>query len=137
MSSEPCVIHDYNLPDNSEQLKKVEVLINKYKKRLKLIQTQRIIDDKTHTEFYEDIIKVLDYVGRLSMPAFDIRDEMEAMYTKAFINSPELGKKLFLDHYENVHHPYNLYKNRCFKLLEDLDAVYYKINKKRPPNWNV
>jgi hypothetical protein len=131
------ITHDFRLPDHKDELCKAEALIEKFKHRLKIIQIQRRIDGKMHTEFFEEIIRVLDYVGRLSKSVFDIEDEMELQYIKNYPKSPELAKKLFNDHYEYLHHPYTILKNRCFKLLEELDAEYYKQHKKRPPNWNI
>jgi hypothetical protein len=128
--------HDFNLPNHDNELSKAEDVIEKLKNRLKIIEIQRTIDDKTHTQMFEHVVRILDYVGRLSMPAFAIEDEMEEMYKMKFLHAPELGKKLWLDHYGNVHHPYNLLKNRCYKLLEELDAEYFKRHKKKPPNWN-
>lgn len=137
MQSELCIAQNYDLPDHTAQLEKVEEIIEKYKKRLKLLQKQKNIDDNVHNEFYEEIIRVLDYLGRLSTPAFDIRDEMQAMYFKFYKNYPELAKKLFFDHYGELHKYYDLYKNRCFKLLEDLDKIYFQCQRKNPPNWNI
>ena len=80
---------------------------------------------------------MLDYVGRLSMPAFKIEDELEQMYVLQFKHAPQMGKKLWLDHYEDIHHPYTLQKNRCFRLLELLDAAYLEKFGKNPPNWKI
>ena len=138
MLDEPTLLeHDFNLPDYSNELSKADEIIEKLKNRLKIIQNQKRIDDKFHTVTFEEIIRVLDYLGKLSTPAFEIEDELEEMYKMKFLKAPELGKKLWLEHYENIHHPYNLLKNRCYKLLEELDSEYIKQNKKYPPNWNI
>jgi hypothetical protein len=109
--------------------------IEKLKNRFKIIQIQRNIDGLIHTTMFEEVIRVLDYVGKLSMPAFAIEDELEELYKMKFLHAPELAKSLWLIHYENVHKPYTLLKNRCFKLLDELDAEYYKRHKAHPPNW--
>jgi hypothetical protein len=129
--------HDFNLPDYSNEISKADEIIEKIKNRLKTIQNQKRIDDKFHTETFEEIVRILDYVGRLSRPAFEIEDSLEALYIKQYLHSPELAKKLWLDHYGKIHHPFNLLKNRCYKLLEELDSEYIKRNKKYPPNWNI
>jgi hypothetical protein len=129
--------HDFNLPDHSTQLQKAEEVINKLKDKLKNIETTKSITDELHTKLYEEVIRILDYVGKLSMSAFDIEEEIERLYTLQFQNSPQLGKKLCNDHYEKIHHPYTLLKNRCFKMLEDLDEEYKERWKKNPPNWNI
>lgn len=125
------------LPNHENELSKAEDLIAKFKNRLEVMIMQRTIDDKSHEDLYENICKVLDYVGKLSLPAFAIEDELEQMYLIKFKHSPQLAKKLWLDHYGHIHHPYNLLKNRCFRLLEELDAEYHKRHKKHPPNWNI
>jgi len=71
------------------------------------------------------------------MPAFAIEDDIERLYTLHYAKFPELAKKLCNDHYENIHHPYTLLKNRCFRMLEDLDKLYIEIHEKYPPNWNI
>jgi hypothetical protein len=134
---ERFIQHDFQLPDHNNELFKAEEVIEKLKNRLRIIKTKRIIDDKIHTSMFEQIIRVLDYVGELSLPAFGIEDDLEQLYIKRYPHCPVLAKKLWLDHYENVHHPYNLLKNRCYKLLEELDTEYFKQHKKQPPNWNT
>lgn len=129
--------HDFNLPCHDNELSKAGDVIEKLKTKLnKYITSVELITDKEFVILYEEIVRVLDYVGRLSMPAFAIEDELEQMYILKFHHSPELAKKLWLDHYENVHHPYTILKNRCFKLLEQLDEYYTALYDKEPPNWN-
>ena len=129
--------HDFNLPDHSTQLQKAEEVIEKLKDKFKHIQITKSIDADKHITLYEETIRILDYVGNLSKAAFDIEEKIEKQYTLQFRHAPKLGKKLCNNHYEKIHHPYTLLKNRCFKLLEDLDAEYYKVQKKHPPNWNI
>lgn len=131
------ITHDFNIPDHSTQLQKAEEVINKLKDKLKHIEQTKSITDDIHTKLYEETVRILDYVGKLSISAFDIEEEIERLYTLQFQNSPQLGKKLCQDHYEKIHHPYTLLKNRCFKLLEDMDNEYRKCWKKNPPNWNI
>lgn len=138
MFAEPTLIEvDFELPDHSNELSKAEEIIDKLKNRLKIIKLQKRIDDKTHSETFEEVVRILDYIGKLSQPAFNIEDQLETLYIKAYVHSPELAKKLWHDHYGEIHHPYNLLKNRCFKMLDELDAEYIKRNKKYPPNWNI
>lgn len=136
MSSQ-FITHDFKLPNHSNELSKAEDLINKNKLKLQELSNKDLITDLTHDKLYEDIIKTLDYIGRLSMYVFSIEDEVERMYTIKYKNSPELGRQLWLDHYGKLHHPYNLLKNRCFRMLEELDEEFIRINKSTPPNWNI
>ena len=128
---------EFQLPCHSNELSKAEEKIEKLKHRLEVLEMQRTIDAKSHDYLYNEIVRVLDYVGRLSMPAFAIEDELEQMYIIKFKNSPAMAKKLWLDHYEKIHHPYSLLKNRCFRLLEELDMLYFKKFNAQPPNWNI
>lgn len=135
MRKQGLIVHDFNLPNHSNELSKVEEVIEKYQKKFKAIKSKNTITDIEHTTLFEETVSVLNYLGKLSMPAFEIEDELEEMYMKQYMHSPELAKKLWLDHFAKIHHPYNLLKNRCFKLLDDLDEMYISVNKKNPPNW--
>ena len=128
---------DFKLPNHSNELSKAEEIIAKLKTKVESLAANKTIDDKQHDYLYNEIVRVLDYIGRLSMPAFAIEDELEQMYVIKFHKSPAMAKKLWLDHYETIHHPYTLLKNRCFRLLEDLDIMYVKRYKKNPPNWKI
>jgi hypothetical protein len=128
---------DMQLPCHTEELAKADEIINTIKSNLKTIINDKSITGNVHLQLYEETIRILDYVGRLSQPLFDIEDHLEQMYTMHYKSCPELGKKLFNDHYEKLHYPYTLLKNRCFKILEDLDEEYELRWDKKPPNWNI
>jgi hypothetical protein len=127
---------DFNLPNHDNELSSAENAIH----LLKLKVVDAIINDKlndnVHQTYYDEIIRVLDYVGRLSMSVFAVNEELEKQYAVKFIHAPAMAKQLWLDHYENLHTPYNVIKNRCFKLLDRLDEGYIERFKKNPPNWN-
>ena len=137
MLTETFIQHDFNLPDHTEQLLRAEGIINNLKHKLINVHRNKTIDDKTHDNLFEEIVRMLDYVGRMSMAAFAIEDELEKMYVIQYKNSPELGKKLCSDHYENIHRPYTILKNRCFRMLDELDKEYIKTYKCKPPNWKI
>lgn len=128
---------DAKLPDHCVELAKADEIINNIKAQLKTLITTKSITAAVHLSMYEETIRILDYVGRLSQPLFDIEESMECQYVLHYKASPELGKKLFNDHYEHLHYPYTLLKNRCFKILEDLDGEYELRWGKKPPNWNI
>jgi len=135
--SQEFIQYDFKLPCHDNELSRADDIIGKIKQQInKTIGIVELITDKQFVRVYEEVITVLDYVGRLSMPAFAIEDEMEEMYIIHYIHAPELGKKLWFDHYENVHHPYNILKNRCFKMLDELDNYYKQLYDRNPPNWN-
>jgi len=133
--SNEFIEHDFNLPNHSNELSKAEDIIEKIKYNMRIMEIENNITDKEHTKTFEYIIRVLDFVGQLSTPAFGIENELERMYVLRYVHAPELGKKLWLDHYETIHYPYNKLKNRCFKLLDELDEFYFKKFKKLPPNY--
>lgn len=122
--------HDFNLPNYENELKEVEQAIEKVKKRVKIMGIQRSITQKIYDDTFEHVLRILEYVGNLSKPAFEIEDELEEMYTMRYSHSPELGKKLWLDHYGKIHHPYNTLKNRCFTLMDTLEELLKKKNER-------
>ena len=135
LKEEEFITYDFNLPNHSNELSKATDFIENLKQKIEKLKTEKSIDGNIHTIVYEEIIRALDYVGRLSMPIFEIEEQMKDMYFKQYKHSPQLARKLWLDHYEKIHHPYNLLKNRCFGLLDKLDIIYFKKFKKQPPNW--
>lgn len=137
MPNENFILVDFKLPDHSNELSKAEEVIQKLKKRFEIVQMQRTIDDCTHDEMFEQIVRCLLYVAKLSEPAFEIEDQLEGMYIKNFKHCPAMGKTLWLQHYDEIHHPYSILKNRCYRLLELLDAEYFKRYGKNPPNFNI
>lgn len=128
---------DLQLPNHANELSKAESEIEGLKYKLEIITRKGGMNDELHDKLYERTCRILDYVGQLSIPAFNIEDLLEEMYTIKFKHSPALAKKLWLDHYEHIHHPYNLLKNRCYRMLGELDKEYFRINKKTPPNWKI
>ena len=126
---------DFTLPNHSVELGKAEELINKLKHMVESISEKNIINDSSHDYIFNEIIRALDYVGKLSLCAFAVENELETMYTAQYRNSPKLGKKLWLDHYGNIHRPYSTLKNRCYRLLTEVDRMYIKKYDKNPPNW--
>jgi len=136
MENEMFIDCDLHLPDHTTELTNAGEAIEKFKTRFDTIKHNNSIDGKIHGRLYEEIVRILDYVGRLSVPAFAIEEELERMYTLKYQQTPSLGKKLWLDHYGSIHHQYSLLKNRCFRLIDELDDEYIRVWKKFPPNWN-
>lgn len=134
---EVIVSINQHLPNNENNLINVENKIEKVKIKLKKINLNRTINDNTHNELYEEIIGLLDWVGRMSMPIFEIRNDLEMIYEKKYPRSPKLAFKLFDEHYSKLHYPYSKLKNRCFTLLTDLDKTYVSKYLKQPPNYKI
>jgi len=130
-------INELSIPDNTENLNKANDLIIKYQKQLLQYKKRRHINNMEFLILYESTISVLNYVGQLSYPLLDIEEWLEFNYTIKYKNSPELAKKLWVEHYHSIHRPYNLLKKRCFTILDELDELYIRVHKKNPPNWNI
>jgi hypothetical protein len=127
---------DFNLPNYDDELAKAEDVVDKIKNNVKILEIEYNITSETHSRLFEHIIRILEHIGKLSIPAFNIENELEETYKIKYLHAPELGKKLWTDHYGMIHHPFNTLKNRCYKLLDDLDEMYFEKYKKHPPNWN-
>lgn len=127
---------DLELPQHEEELKKVDEKINEYKKKLQKIKESKILPPNEFNELYEKVITILYYVGGLSESAFAVESLIESTYFNVHRDQPELARNLWQEHYGSIHQPYNVRKNRLFKLLEQLDDLYIKINKCFPPNYN-
>lgn len=127
----------FNLPLNKNELSLAEDIIKKLKYNINSVCTQNNITDKLHDWYFEEVTKVLIYVGKLSEPAFEIFNDLEIIYHFKFPKSPKLSKQLWLEHYQKIHQPYNILKNRCFALLDELDNAYLEKYKTNPPNWKL
>jgi ribosomal protein L11 methylase PrmA len=122
--------------DNSEELVKAEETIKNIQTELLLCAERKSIDDHKHENLYENTIRVLSLVGQLSKSIFNLEDSIEAAYTQHYIHSPALAKKLWYEYYESLHHPYTILKNRCWRMLDEIDSVYVKKFHKKPLNWD-
>ena len=127
---------NFELPNHTNQLTQAEEIINKLKRKIESYN-HIPLSDNAFIILYDDIIKILDYIGNLSNPAFNVQEDLEELYRKRYVHAPELAKQLWLSHYEKIHHPYNILKNRCFRLLDNLDELYLRLYKKYPPNWKI
>jgi hypothetical protein len=107
--------HKHELSRATELLKKVDAELKRYK--------------DVEGKLPYDVMKKLHYttntilfiIGDLSTEIFAKRDNIEALYFKEYKSQPALAKKLWLDHYENLHAPYDKLKNKCRHLLGQID----------------
>ncbi len=127
-------IPDTDLPDHTQELSQAESLIEKYKTELKELRPTIVRDNKSYSNFHHKIINVLEYVGDLSLPAFNVSNTLETEYFKRYKNAPEMARKMWTTHYHNVHKPYNVLKNRCFTLLDKLEEEYFRVHNVLPPS---
>lgn len=127
-----------DLPDHTAELEETDEYIKSLKLKLADYKTLRLhqpMSVKDYKILYEEIIRGLYYLGYLSGPAFAVEDQIEKEYFVKYKHAPELAKKLWWDHYESVHRPYTLFKNRLFKMIEDLDELFISIHKCTPPDY--
>lgn len=123
------------IPNHEKELQDCSNKLDTIKYEIKQLAARLQIDDDTHTRMYEEIATVLDYVAGLSLILFKIEDELKEKYEMRYLKSPALGQTLFLKDYGKAHHPYNLIKNRCYRMFTELDTAYVEENDKNPPNW--
>lgn len=125
-----------SLPDHSNELSKAETVISTIREKFDNVCKLKSIDNITHNALYEETVRILAYVGVLSVSIFNIENELSEIFEMRYISTPELAKKLWYDKYEDLHRPYTIYKNRCFKLLDEFDIEFRKVNKCEPANWD-
>jgi hypothetical protein len=116
-----------DVPDHSVELKEIECTIESVKMKLNLgiqFDAQEIIQTE---RLKQQILKTLNQLGRLSQKIFDLEDDLKSQYEKAYINTPLLGKTLYQKHNSRLHKRYDLYKNRCYKLLEIIEKREKKL----------
>lgn len=125
-----------SLPDHTSELKKANGVIMDINEKFDDICKLGKIDNIMHTSLYDETVRILAYVGELSISVFNIEKELSEILEMKHISSPELAKKIWYEKYEELHHPYTIYKNRCFKLLHEFDTEFIRVNKTEPANWD-
>lgn len=122
---------ELNNIDNSEYLNWIEnhILDNK-----KTIEIKPNMNVEEYLTTYENIVKILLFLSELTQPIFQKHDELEEYYKIKYYNSPSIGNLKYLKHVKQLHRTYDLYKNRCFTLLELLDENYKKYHNNKLPN---
>lgn len=128
---------DFEIPNHSNELIIAEGMIRKLKSDIRKMILNNDISKKLHDQYYDEVVKMLDYVGSLSVPCFTICFKMENMYFLKYRSNPSKAKQLWLQHYDELHHPYTILKNRCFTLIDELDEAFILKFKTNPPNWDI
>jgi len=108
--------------------------IAKQKQKFITLKRQKRINDKQHDDILQETLNILFDVGDLSMGVFNQYDDLREKYTKENPRQIDVALKLFEKEYSERHKPYNILKNRCFRLIEELDSFYIEINGKNPNN---
>lgn len=76
-------------------------------------------------------IDILLMFGDVSDPFFEIRDELKDKYTWRYISSPAIGRKIFLEHFANIHHKFDFQKNKCYDLIDEIDEFKFNLLKNK------
>jgi hypothetical protein len=137
MSKEYLTLEELKLPNHKKNLNDVEAHIERLKETVTNAISNDSINPKKHLELFEAIIVLLDRVGHLSSFVFNICEPLERMYINKYKFSPALAKTLWLEHYDNLHRPYTILKNRCYRMQEEIDDNYITKYNKNPDNWEV
>lgn len=117
------------IPDQTSEVEKANDAFKKQRE----IYVKQILNNPYDPDLCERVrlitVQILEYMGELTIDIFRLHNEMFDFYTTQ--HPRELGKKLYIDRVDGIHKPYDLIKNRCFKLLDDLE-IYVK---KKDPNY--
>jgi hypothetical protein len=117
----------FNLPDYSLKLLEIDENIIFLKEKLNFYLKCHNLTKITYSDLYQEILNVLYFTGKLSTPAYNVRDELKELYFKTYRSSPALAKDMFLKHFEYIHRNYDLMKDKCFRLLDKLNNEYKNI----------
>jgi hypothetical protein len=128
------VIADYKWFKNSAKDKARSIIKERVEKELDIklkdkditvlevdIQKYLSIPDTKRKFLVYMVDNILSAIGDMSMTRFNAMNDLEEEYLKKYIQSPALGKTLFLKEYNKLHVPYDKLKNKCFDLLSKLD----------------
>lgn len=116
-----------NLQDHSIQLKEIKRVAKNIMKKFDREKQFFPRPTQENIEAMQYVLnKCLRKVADLSMSRGEIQTQLNDHYTKTFINNPALGKKLFLEHYFNLHKPYDKIKDYLWKSIFILKEYHEK-----------
>ncbi len=126
--------HDFNLKNNSRELDKIARHIELMENMVKDIALTKVMSFGTYNKLYNQTVHFLDNLGILSLKTMQLDEEIERMYKKHYMNAPELGKKMWYEHYSMLNKPYTVLKNKCYGILDDLNVEHKLIFKTKSKN---
>lgn len=112
-----------SLVNHSDDLAKINDFALKIKKKYEDDLRKEQVTSRKKELYIFTIEEALGLIGDMSRQAFDTYPLLEQVYAKKYTKSPKLGKKLFLDHYQQLHKPYDQVKNRLWKILLRINNV--------------
>lgn len=112
------------LEDHSEKLKVIKrtarSVMNAFEKD-RVIRSVRLIDRDRLNQMLAQLSRCLQKTALLSNSVTDIEKDLEIYYMENYENSPKLGKKLFYDHCDLLHVPYDKLKNYLWNSINTLE----------------
>lgn len=119
---------------NRIYLRNAENEIESIRLRLNRIKGLRKINDEQFEQVFEGTCRQLFKISNLSIDVFNIQEDLQKKYNSLYPDDPKKAKMFFNMEYTELHKMYDILKNRCYAILEDLDLTYEKFNKRKPPN---
>lgn len=121
-----------SLENHSDKLKEImkvsKSIMDKFQKDKSIGHKDALTKD--HLVKMETILnQLLNKTGDLSLIISDIQNELSDHYSRTYIKTPAIGKKLFLTHFTSLHKPYDKVKDILWK-------TYFIINNYREKTFN-
>ena len=118
---------EIKLANHDQEIEKITMVLNRIEKEWKWHKdtANSLTDDQKYAMCYV-VNHALDVIGVLSITRFEARTKLEELYDLKYKHSPELGKTLYLEHYESLHKPYDKLKLKCYSLLCRIDPDQFK-----------
>jgi len=123
---ETKLLLDIKVPDNTEILNEIEETIEKHKKDIKKGLEEKTLNLDNCKHYTQIMLNCLYALGEKSKPLFDIQDEIRDKYYTTYVKTPNLAKELYIKHLDKIHNRYNILKNRCFRLLDEIEKYAIK-----------
>lgn len=119
-------IFDLNkVPNNDSKLKEIAEIINNLKRDYERVMNLKYSDEYDRIERIENAIyNCLLGLADLSIPIFNLMDEIEETYFNKYNNNPDLARKEWLKLYRGLHLEYDRQKERCFRLLNTIEKRF-------------
>lgn len=112
------------IEDDGIQLAVLERDINDLNSEINIYYNSDIeITDKIYKILHYKIEDALYAVADLSLPYFRISERLRYYYFNKFRSDPILGRNSYFERYENLHKPYTLLKNKCYRMFDKLEKL--------------
>ena len=112
-----------NIPDHTDELQNIHAFLLKIKKDYNNKLNRDQLDIVLIKKYVYLLEKTLELIGELSDHIYDLKSELDDIYTLKYSNSPIMGQNLFNKHYYDLHKPYDKLKNMAWQLLFEINRV--------------